>query len=137
MPTLEHLNALRQADDEAVVITLRGIGEMTPGKPDSFVEPAKSLSDWENGRPRALRREWRFQPAGRESSQTQAARKIWKAMDEFTDRVALIFAKRRALRNHHGVRRARAGAPNPMLTGVALARRTVTLLRGCTAGPAT
>jgi hypothetical protein len=41
VPTLEHLNALRQADDEAVVITLRGIAEMTPGKPDRFVSSSR------------------------------------------------------------------------------------------------
>jgi choline dehydrogenase-like flavoprotein len=194
VPSLEQLNAMLQADDTHVVITLRGIGEMTPQNPDSFVDLAKTPTDWENGRPRAFvdigdSR----QPAGG-SPQTQADRDIWEAMDDLTDHVALIFANGEpfeilaggrtipvpkgasaadlATLHPHGNRRdrlgtthhdagtlwmsdnpadgvtndfgrihdttncyvagpalhPRAGSPNPMLTGVALARRTVTLL---------
>ena len=54
VPSLEQLNAMLQADDNTVVITLRGIGEMVPRNPDSFVDLAKTPTDWENGRPRAF-----------------------------------------------------------------------------------
>lgn len=196
VPSLEQLTAMQQADDTTAVITLRGIGEMTPQNPDSFVDLAKTPSDWENGRPRAFvdigdSR----QPAGG-SPQTQADRTVWEAMDTLTDRVALLFANGQpfeiimasggrtipvpagatpadlAALHLHADRRdklgtthheagtlwmntdpalgvtndfgrihdttncyvagpalhPRAGSPNPMLTGVALARRTVTLL---------
>jgi hypothetical protein len=33
VPTLEHIDALLQATDDTVVVTIRGIGEMTPGNP--------------------------------------------------------------------------------------------------------
>src|SRR5262249_56264929 len=96
VPSLEQLTALQQADDNTVVITLRGIGEMTPHNPDSFVDLAKTPSDWENGRPRAFvdigdSR----QPTGG-SPQTQADRVLWDRMDAFTDEVALIFANGQA-----------------------------------------
>jgi choline dehydrogenase-like flavoprotein len=196
VPSLEQLNAMLQADDTHVVITLRGIGEMTPQNPDSFVDLAKTPTDWENGRPRAFvdigdSR----QPAGG-SPQTQADRAVWEAMDDFTDQIALILANGQdfeiiipsagrtisvptgataadlATLHPHADRRDKlgtthheagtlwmsdnpaqgvtndfgrihdtpncyvagpalhptAGSPNPMLTGVALARRTVTLL---------
>ncbi|HKH01553.1 MAG TPA: family 16 glycoside hydrolase, partial [Bradyrhizobium sp.] len=196
VPSLEQLDAMRNATDQAVVITLRGIGEMTPQNPDSFVDLAKSAIDQENGRPRAFvdigdsRR-----PVGG-STQTQLDRDLWNAMDAFTDEVALIFANGgefdiimasggRTIRvpagataadlaalHPHLDRRDRlgtthhesgtlwmhdnpalgvtndfgrihdttncyvvgpalhptSGSPNPMLTGVALARRSVTLL---------
>ena len=196
LPSIEQLTAMLQADDQSVVITLRGIGEMTPRNPDSVVALATTPSDFENGRPRAFvdigdSR----QPAGG-SPQTQADRQVWQAMDAFTDHVALIFASGGpfeiimasggrtipvpanatvadlAALHPHADRRDRlgtthhdagtlwmsddpatgvtndfgrihdttncyvagpalhptSGSPNPMLTGVALARRTVTLL---------
>ncbi|QYN33658.1 DUF1080 domain-containing protein [Pseudonocardia sp. DSM 110487] len=195
IPSIEHMNDLLQADDTHVVITLRGIGEMAPMNPDSFVDLAKTPSDWENGRPRAFvdigdAR----QPAGG-SAQTGADRLLWGAMDRFTDEVAVIFTNGEpfeillqsgrtipvpagaapadlAALHPHQDRRDRlgtthheagtlwmsdnpavgvtnefgrihdttncyvagpavnptSGSPNPMLTGVALGRRTVTLL---------
>jgi Domain of Unknown Function (DUF1080)/GMC oxidoreductase len=196
IPSLEHMGALLDADDTTVVITLRGIGEMVPHNPDSFVDLAKTPSDWENGRPRAFvdigdAR----QPAGG-SAETQADRALWDRMDAFTDEIALIFANGQPfeilgaaggttvqmpagasvadLRNVHPYRNRRdrlgtthhdagtlwmssdptngvtndfgrihdttncyvagpalfptLGSPNPMLTGVALARRTIDLL---------
>ena len=92
IPSLEHMNALLDADDTTVVITLRGIGEMTPHNPDSFVDLAKTPTDWENGRPRAFADIGDSrQPAGG-SAETQADRALWEKMDDFTDEVALIFA---------------------------------------------
>ena len=196
VPSLEQLNALLQANDDTVVITLRGIGDMAPHNPDSVVELATTPTDWENGRPRAyVDIGDSRQPAGG-SPQTQADRSVWEAMDSFTDQVALIFANGQpfeiimasggrtiavddtataadlAALHPHRDRRDRlgtthhdsgtlwmsddpalgvtndfgrvhdttncyvvgpalhptSGSPNPMLTGVALGRRTVTLL---------
>jgi choline dehydrogenase-like flavoprotein len=195
LPSIEQLNDMLQADDTHVVITLRGIGEMTPFNPDSVVELATTPSDFENGRPRAFvdigdSR----QPAGG-SPQTGFDRDLWAAMDAFTDDVAVILANGQpfdivlqsgrtipvparaaaaaiAAAHPHQNRRDKlgtthheagtlwmhdnsalgvtndfgrihdttncyvagpalhptSGSPNPMLTGVALARRTVTLL---------
>lgn len=196
IPSLEHMNALLDADDTTVVITLRGIGEMCPQNPDSSVDLAKTPIDWENGRPRAFvdigdAR----QPVGG-SPETQIDRTLWDKMDAFTDEVALVFANGRPfeilgaaggatiqipagataadIKNAHPYRNRRdrlgtthhdagtlwmgsdpalsvtnehgrihdatncyvagpalfpsQGSPNPMLTGTALARRTVDLL---------
>jgi choline dehydrogenase-like flavoprotein len=196
VPSLEQLTAMLQADDQSVVITLRGIGEMAPHNPDSVVELATTPSDFENGRPRAFVDFGDSRQTAGGSPQTQADRQVWEAMDAFTDRVALIFANGGpfeiimasggrtipvpaaatatdlAALHPHAARRDRlgtthhdagtlwmsddpaagvtndfgrihdttncyvagpalhptSGSPNPMLTGVALARRTVTLL---------
>jgi choline dehydrogenase-like flavoprotein len=195
LPSIEQMNDMLQADDTHVVITLRGIAEMTPFNPDSVVELATTPSDFENGRPRAFvdigdSR----QPVGG-SPQTGFDRDLWEVMDLFTDEVAVIFANGQpidivlqsgrtipvaagaaaaaiAAAHPHRNRRDKlgtthheagtlwmhdnpalgvtndfgrihdttncyvagpalhptSGSPNPMLTGVALARRTVTLL---------
>ena len=56
VPSLEQLNAMLQANDQTAVITLRGIGEMTPQNPDSFVDLAKTPTDWEKRTPPRVRR---------------------------------------------------------------------------------
>src|SRR5206468_17863 len=52
IPTLEHLNDMRRATDDTVVITIRGIGEMTPRNPDSFVVLSTTETDFD--RPKAV-----------------------------------------------------------------------------------
>ena len=195
VPNVEHVNDMLQADDTHVVITLRGIGEMTPFNPESFVDLAKTPSDWENGRPRAFVDIGDSRQPDGGGTQTQADRLLWDAMDDFTDEVAMIFANGEPFEillpsgrtipvpkgkvaadlagllphqdrrdklgtTHHeagtlwmndnpalGVTNdfgrihdttncyvagpalhPTSGSPNPMLTGVALGRRTVTLL---------
>lgn len=196
IPSLEQMNAMLQANDQTIVITLRGIGEMAPHNPDSFVDLTQTLSDWENGRPRAFVDIGDSRSAAGGSPQTQIDRDLWEVMDDFTDKVALIFANGNPFEiiqakggkmlsvpgnataadlatlhphqdrrdklgtTHHeagtlwmseqaadGVTNdfgrihdttncyvagpalvPRAGSPNPMLSGVALGRRTVTLL---------
>lgn len=200
VPSLEQLNAMLQADDSTVVITLRGIGEMVPHNPDSYIDLAKTLSDWENGRPKAFVDIGDSKLPSGGSAETQFDRDLWEAMDTFTDHVALIFANGEpfeiimtsggktipvpfdaaapptaatlAALHPHNARRdglgtthheagtlwmnddpslgvtndfgrihdttncyvvgpalnPRVGSPNPMLTGVALGRRAVTLL---------
>ncbi len=197
IPDIDNLNRLRQATDTHVVITLRGIGEMTPNNPESRVELATTPSDSEYGRPMAyVVLGDADAPTAQSSQQTQDDAVVWEAMDAFTDQVALIFANgtafeiltrngARSIRvpagaaandlaqlHPHGARRdflgsthheagtlrmsaaandgvtneygrihdttncyvvgpallPMSGSPNPMLTGVALARRTAQLL---------
>jgi hypothetical protein len=52
VPTLEHIDALRRATDDTVVITIRGIGEMAPGNPDSFIDLSTIDTDFD--RPKAV-----------------------------------------------------------------------------------
>src|SRR5215207_2061846 len=52
LPTLEHIDAMLRATDDTVVITIRGIGEMAPHNPDSFVEMSTTETDF--GRPKAV-----------------------------------------------------------------------------------
>src|SRR5262249_23727712 len=49
LPTLEHMDTMLRATDDTVVITIRGIGEMTPRNPDSFID--LSTTDIDFGRP--------------------------------------------------------------------------------------
>jgi choline dehydrogenase-like flavoprotein len=118
IPTLEHLSALLEADDRTVVITLRGIGEMVPQNPDSFVELATTPSDAEYNRPKAFVEIGDSrQPAGG-STQTQADRDLWQAMDAFTDQVAAILAAGQAFE----VIKAPGGRTIPIAAGAAAAQ---------------
>lgn len=196
VPDLDNLNRMLQATDESVVVTLRGIGEMVSGNPDSRVELAKTASDTEYGRPKAWVTIGNAQQPQGQSAETQNDAALWAAMDAFTDHVALMFANgqpfeiltnngTRAIQvpagatasdlaqihphaarhdllgsTHHEAGTLRmsldatggvtnefgrihdttncyvvgpallptGGSPNPMLTGVAMARRTATLL---------
>src|SRR5438046_8159797 len=51
IPTLEHIDAMLRATDDTVVITIRGIGEMTPRNPDSFIDLSALETDFD--RPKA------------------------------------------------------------------------------------
>jgi hypothetical protein len=86
IPTLDHLGAMLEADDRTVVIALRGIGEMVPHNPDSFVDLAKTPSDSEYGRPKAFVDIGDARQLAGGSVQTQADRDLWAAMDAFTIR---------------------------------------------------
>jgi hypothetical protein len=118
VPTLEHLSAMLEADDRTVVVTLRGIGEMAPHNPDSFVDLAKTSSDTEYGRPKAfVDLGDSRQPAGG-SAQTQADRALWEAMDSFTDQVAVVLAAGQAFEVIQGP----GGKTIPIAAGVAAAQ---------------
>jgi 3-keto-disaccharide hydrolase/GMC oxidoreductase len=90
IPDIEQMNAMLRADDSHVVITLRGIGEMTPHNPDSFIRlsPTKtedsraiaevSLADVKNGTS--------------STAESNIDKLTWNAMDALADEVALIFA---------------------------------------------
>ncbi|MCI0428617.1 MAG: DUF1080 domain-containing protein [Nitrospiraceae bacterium] len=196
IPTLEHLQDMLRATDDTVVITIRGIGDMTPRNPDSFIDLSTLELDFE--RPKAVVHLGNAKATPQEfpgSSQTRNDRTTWDEMDAMADKIALIFAGNepfdilagpnrtipvpagtRAQRlatlaalkarrddlgtTHHDAGTMRmgdniadavtndfgrihdttncyvagpvlfptVGSPNPMLTGVALARRTADLL---------
>src|SRR5947209_6301483 len=52
IPTLEHIDAMLRATDDTVVLTIRGIGEMTPRNPDSFIDLSATETDFD--RPKAV-----------------------------------------------------------------------------------
>jgi len=92
IPDTEQLDAMLRAGDSHVVITLRGIGEMTPQNPDSFIRlsPTKtedfrsiaevSLADVKAGTS--------------STAQSNIDKQTWDAMDALADEVALIFSNR-------------------------------------------
>lgn len=93
IPTLEHLQNLMRAGDDTVVITIRGIGEMTPRNPDSFVDLSTVETDF--GRPKAVVSLGNAKASPQQfpgSAETNADRATWDEMDAVSDKVALIFA---------------------------------------------
>jgi choline dehydrogenase-like flavoprotein len=159
VPDIDGFGAFQNITDSHVVITMRGIGEMEPQNPNSFVRPDSEVDEF--GVPRAF---VSIQPSAKDLV-------LWDAMDKAADDVAKLFAgtqpltvlsKRRdglgtthheagtlwmgdnpstsvtnADGRFHAVTNAYVvgpalfptiGSPNPMLTGVALARRLGDLL---------
>jgi hypothetical protein len=93
IPTLEHLQDLLRATDDTVVITIRGIGDMTPRNPDSFIDLSTLETDFE--RPKAVVNLGNAKTTPQEfsgSAQTQNDRTTWNDMDAVADKIALIFA---------------------------------------------
>ena len=93
IPTLEHIESMLQATDDTVVITIRGIGEMTPRNPDSFI--ALSAAETDFARPRAVVSLGNAKASPSQfpgSPQTNADRATWDEMDAVADKIALIFA---------------------------------------------
>ena len=186
VPDIDLLHNFAGMTDEWVVITLRGIGEMTgdrtSGDPASRITLGGPAGDYDYDQPRAL---VRLEPNARDLT-------LWEAMDRASDDVASIFAGPSAvqylsqaggvwqdippgpdqrrdvlssthheggtlwmgtdpatsitdewgrfqeLENLHAVGPAllpTMGSPNPMLSGVALARRTADHLVSPTVNP--
>jgi hypothetical protein len=93
IPTLEHLQDMLRATDDTVVITIRGIGDMTPRNPDSFIDLSTTEFDLE--RPKAVVSLGNAKAKPQDfpgSAQTQNDRATWDAMDGVSDKIALIFA---------------------------------------------
>ncbi len=80
VPEVELIDALRQSNDDNVVITIRGIGEMTPLNPANKVTLSGELDEF--GLPRAF---ITLGPNTRDNN-------LWNAMDEAADDVAQVFA---------------------------------------------
>ncbi len=157
VPDMDGLEAFKAADDQSVVITIRGIGEMEAQNPNSFVKLDDSPTEVDEY---GIRRAFvSIQPTAKDLE-------LWKAMDKAADEVAKVLAngqtytllsKRRdglgatheeagtlwmgespalsvtdSFGRFHSVENAYVagpalfptiGSPNPVLTGLALARR--------------
>jgi GMC oxidoreductase/Domain of Unknown Function (DUF1080) len=93
IPSLEHFQDMLRATDDTVVITIRGIGDMTPRNPDSFIDLSTLEFDFQ--RPKAvvhLGNAKATPQAFPGSAQTQQDRVTWGEMDAVADKIALIFA---------------------------------------------
>jgi hypothetical protein len=93
IPTLENLQDMLRATDDTVVITIRGIGDMTSRNPDSFIDLSPADTDF--GRPKAVVHLGNAKASSQDfpgSAQTQNDRATWDAMDAVSDKIALIFA---------------------------------------------
>jgi len=179
IPDIDTVDNFRAADEDHVIITFRGVGEIQPGNPDNRITLSSETDEF--GQPRAfvsLGNSRSDQPNPGESPQTANDRETWQAMDAASDQVLAIFAdptKTQKMgrtkdvmgsthhesgtlfmgtdpsasvttpnaRFHH-VPNAYAigpallptmGSPNPMLSGVALARRLAEHLVGPSAPP--
>ena len=90
IPTLEHLQDMLRATDDTVVITIRGIGDMTPHNPDSFIELSVLETDFD--RPKAVVYLGNAKATPQDfpgSAQTQNDRTTWNEMDAVADKIAL------------------------------------------------
>src|SRR5215475_9320719 len=90
---LEHMDAFLRATDDTVVITIRGIGEMTPRNPDSFIDLSATETDF--GRPKAVVSLGNSKASAQQfpgSAETNADRATWDEMDAVSNQIALIFA---------------------------------------------
>ena len=93
LPTLEHMESMLRATDDTVVITIRGIGDMTPRNPDSFIN--LSTTDTDFGRPKAVVTLGNAKATPQQfpgSAETNNDRATWDEMDAVSDKIALIFA---------------------------------------------
>jgi hypothetical protein len=93
IPTLEHLNDMLRSNDDTVVITIRGIGDMTPRNPDSFVDLSPIENDF--SRPKAVVHLGNAKARPQDfpgSAETQNDRVTWDAMDGVSDTIGLMFA---------------------------------------------
>ena len=93
IPTLEDLEGMLRATDDTVVLTIRGIGEMTPRNPDSVID--LSTFDTDFGRPKAVVSLGNAKATPQQfpgSPETNADRATWDEMDAVSDKIALIFA---------------------------------------------
>jgi len=90
IPDIEQMDAMLRADDSHVVITLRGIGEMTPQNPDSFIR--LSATKTENARPIAEVSLADVKTGTSNTAQSNIDKQTWDAMDALADEIALIFA---------------------------------------------
>jgi choline dehydrogenase-like flavoprotein len=93
IPTLEHLGDMLRATDDTVVITIRGIGDMTPRNSDSFIDLSKDKQDFERPKADVHLGNAKASPADfLGSTETQNDRTTWNELDAASDKIALIFA---------------------------------------------
>ena len=94
VPDVEHLEAMLNATDTHVVITIRGIGEMTTHNPDSFIRLSPTATDF--NRPAAEVTVADVRDGSSTTPQSQIDKKVWDAMDALSDQVAVAFANKMA-----------------------------------------
>jgi choline dehydrogenase-like flavoprotein len=92
VPDIEHLEGLLNTTDTHVVITVRGIGEMTTHNPDSFVRLSSTVTDF--GRPAAEVTMADVRDGSSTTPQSEIDKKMWDAMDALADQVAAAFANK-------------------------------------------
>jgi choline dehydrogenase-like flavoprotein len=92
VPDIEHLEGLLNATDTHVVITVRGIGEMSTHNPDSFVRLSPTVTDF--GRPAAEVTMADVRDGSSTTPQSQTDKQVWDAMDALADQVAAVFANK-------------------------------------------
>jgi hypothetical protein len=92
IPDIEHLEGLLNATDTHVVITFRGIGEMTTHNPDSFIRLSPSVTDF--NRPAAEVTLADVRDGTSTTPQSEIDKKNWDAMDALADQVAVVFANK-------------------------------------------
>lgn len=80
VPEVDMLDALRQTNDDNVVITIRGIGEMSSRNPASKITLSSNSDEFQ-----ALR-------ASVQIKRTTRDEDLWNAMDDAADDVAKVFA---------------------------------------------
>ena len=80
IPDVDTIAAFRHANDDQIVLTIRGIGEMRPNNPATLVKLAGETDEF--GMPRAF---VSINPGVEDGI-------LWNAMDTAADEVALIFA---------------------------------------------
>jgi hypothetical protein len=90
VPDIEHLEAMLNANDTHVVITIRGIGEMTTHNPDSFIRLSPGATDF--GRPAAEVTMADVRGGSSVTPQSEIDKQVWDAMDALSDDVAIAFA---------------------------------------------
>src|SRR4029077_7324933 len=93
LPMLEDIESMLRATDDTVVLTIRGIGEMTPRNPDSFIDLSTIETDFQ--RPKAVVSLGNSKATPQQfpgSAETNADRATWNEMDAVSDKIALIFA---------------------------------------------
>lgn len=88
IPDIDTFDRFASADDTTVVITIRGIGEMQPGNPDSRVRLDPELDEFQVARAFVAL----AQPVANGSPQSATDAVLWDAMDRASDQVAKIFA---------------------------------------------
>jgi choline dehydrogenase-like flavoprotein len=94
VPDAELVNAMAQADAATVVITIRGIGQMSLMNPDSRVGLAQTPGDIDFNRPKAYANFGNALAPTGGSQQTQDDRTLWGFMDDFADQIALMFVNK-------------------------------------------
>jgi choline dehydrogenase-like flavoprotein len=105
IPDLESLDAMRQADDKTVVITIRGIGEMESQNPGSHVALGSETDEVQ-----VQRAFVKITPSTNDNT-------LWNVMDKAADDVAKVFAgtKPFAVLTKDGFQAVAAGDPTNQL----------------------